>query len=134
MGETFRSAEWQGGEFRIRELPLPEPGPGEVRVRVAACGVCMTEVHYLQGYYDEFGLPSTLGHELGGVVEAVGEGVEGPAVGAVGAVLAFGGFGGVVVAPADRFYPVPAGTPPHHASFVEPLSACVRAVRRGEIP
>lgn len=132
---TFRSAAWTGTEFRIDELPIAEPGPEEVRVRVAACGVCLTEVHYVDGLFDGFDLPERLGHEFGGVVEAIGPGVEGIEVGdAVGAVGSFGGFGEVVVGPADDFRKVSSGTQIHHASFLEPVSACVKAVRRGRIP
>jgi hypothetical protein len=53
MGESFRAAEWRAGQFQVREFPLTQPGPGQVRVRVSACSVCLTEVHYTDGYYDE---------------------------------------------------------------------------------
>jgi 2-desacetyl-2-hydroxyethyl bacteriochlorophyllide A dehydrogenase len=133
--ETFRSAAWTGTEFRIDELPIAEPGPGDVRVRIAACGVCVTEVHYVDGLYDGFNLPPRLGHEYGGLVEAVGPGVEGIEVGdAVGAVGSFGGFGEAVVAPAKDFLRISAGLPLHHSCFLEPVSACTKALRLGRIP
>lgn len=132
---TFRSAAWVGTEFRIDQLPIAEPGPGEVRVRIAACGVCVTEVHYIDGLYDGFNLPARLGHEYGGLVEAVGPGVEGIEVGdAVGAVGSFGGFGEVVVAPAKDFLRISPELPLHHSCFLEPVSACMKALRRGRIP
>ena len=55
--------------------PDPAPGPGEVRLRVKACGVCRTDLHVVD---DELGggpMPIVPGHEIVGVVEAVGEGV-----------------------------------------------------------
>ena len=55
--------------------PDPTPGAGEVRLRVKACGVCRTDLHVVD---DELGggpMPIVPGHEIVGVVEAVGEGV-----------------------------------------------------------
>src|SRR5688500_4835962 len=132
---TYRSAEWTGTDFRIDDLPLPEPGPGEIRVDVAACSVCLTEVHQVDGYYDTFTIPGRMGHEYGGRVTAVGPGVDGFTVGmSVGAIGAFGGFGETVVAPAEKFLPIPDSVPIQHACFVEPVACCVKAVRRGRIP
>lgn len=59
------------------ESPLPEPGPGEVRLRVVGCGVCHTDLGFLyDGVRTKSPLPLTLGHEISGVVEAVGAGAE----------------------------------------------------------
>lgn len=58
-----------------REMPRPEPGPGQVRVRVAACAVCRTDLHVLDGELPDPKLPLILGHEIVGRVEAVGAGV-----------------------------------------------------------
>lgn len=58
------------------ERPLPIPGPGEVRVAIAACGVCRTDLHVVDG--DIHGLvPIVPGHEIVGRIEAVGAGVSG---------------------------------------------------------
>ncbi|WP_342371896.1 S-(hydroxymethyl)mycothiol dehydrogenase [Propioniciclava soli] len=55
-------------------ITVPDPGPGEAVVRVQACGVCHTDLHYVQGGIgDDY--PYLLGHEASGIVEAVGEGV-----------------------------------------------------------
>lgn len=62
-------------------LPLPDPGPGEVRVRVEACGVCRTDLHIVDGELREPKLPLVLGHQIVGVVDAVGAGVEQPSAG-----------------------------------------------------
>jgi len=59
----------------LREVPRPEPGPGQVRVRVAACAVCRTDLHVLDGELLDPKLPLILGHEIVGRVEAVGPGV-----------------------------------------------------------
>ena len=58
-----------------REVPRPEPGPGQVRVRVAACAVCRTDLHVLDGELPDPKLPLILGHEIVGRVEAAGPGV-----------------------------------------------------------
>jgi Zn-dependent alcohol dehydrogenase len=42
----------------VRSVPLAPPGPGEVQVRVSACSVCLTEVHFTDGYYDELDAPA----------------------------------------------------------------------------
>lgn len=57
------------------ELPTPEPGPGQLRVRVAACGVCRTDLHVVDGELPRPKLPLVLGHEVVGRVEALGPGV-----------------------------------------------------------
>jgi S-(hydroxymethyl)mycothiol dehydrogenase len=59
---------------RVETVTVPDPGPGEAVVQVQACGVCRTDLHYVQGGIgDDF--PYLLGHEAAGVVEAVGDGV-----------------------------------------------------------
>jgi propanol-preferring alcohol dehydrogenase len=59
----------------------PAPGPGEVRLRVRACGVCRTDLHVVDGELKGGPLPIVPGHEIVGVVEAVGHGVEAGLVG-----------------------------------------------------
>ena len=64
-----------GGPLRLVERPVPEPGPGELRVEVAACGVCRTDLHVVDG--DISGkLPIVPGHEIVGRVAAMGARVE----------------------------------------------------------
>src|SRR3954466_5136684 len=58
----------------VDDLDLAPPGPGEVQVRVHHCGVCHSDLHFVDGSLPTE-LPSVLGHEAGGVVEAVGPGV-----------------------------------------------------------
>jgi propanol-preferring alcohol dehydrogenase len=59
----------------------PEPGPGEVRLRVHACGVCRTDLHVIDGELPQGPMPIVPGHEIVGVVEAVGQGVAGDVIG-----------------------------------------------------
>jgi alcohol dehydrogenase, propanol-preferring len=59
--------------LRLAELPAPEPGPGEVLLEVAACGVCRTDLHILDGELDRPKLPLVLGHQIVGRVVVGGE-------------------------------------------------------------
>lgn len=61
--------------------PDPRPGPGEFRLRVAACGVCRTDLHVVDGELPQLKPAIVPGHEIVGRVEAVGPGVEGVAPG-----------------------------------------------------
>jgi propanol-preferring alcohol dehydrogenase len=67
--------------LRAAELPVPGPGPGEVLVRVHACGVCRTDLHIVDGDLTRPKLPLIPGHEIVGMVHAIGTGVERLAVG-----------------------------------------------------
>lgn len=64
----------KGGRFEIEDVTISAPAPGEVLVRVLAVGVCHTDLIVRDQYYD-VPLPSVLGHEGAGTVEAVGAGV-----------------------------------------------------------
>jgi propanol-preferring alcohol dehydrogenase len=55
--------------LRLEELPPPEPGPGRVLLRVAACGVCRTDLHVVDGELDRPKLPLVPGHQIVGVAE-----------------------------------------------------------------
>jgi propanol-preferring alcohol dehydrogenase len=63
--------------LRLEERSLPQPGRGEIRLRVEACGVCRTDLHIIDGELEDTHLPIVPGHEIVGVVEAVGAGVTG---------------------------------------------------------
>lgn len=69
-----------GDPLRIERVTLRDPGPGEVFVRMVAAGVCHSDVGQADGEWS-FPLPAVLGHEGAGVVEGLGPGVDGPAVG-----------------------------------------------------
>jgi 6-hydroxycyclohex-1-ene-1-carbonyl-CoA dehydrogenase len=60
----------------VEDVPTPTTGPGQVLIRVAGCGVCHTDLHYIDHGTPTFKKPPLiLGHEVSGTVEAVGDGV-----------------------------------------------------------
>jgi len=61
------------GVVRVEEVPVPEVGDGEVLIKVAACGICGTDIKKIFQRYVE--PPQILGHELAGIVVAIGRGV-----------------------------------------------------------
>ncbi|MEM6700534.1 MAG: alcohol dehydrogenase catalytic domain-containing protein, partial [Bacteroidota bacterium] len=62
----------------IADKAIIAPAAGEVQIKVAYCGVCGTDMHIFHGMMDKrVDIPVTIGHEMSGVIEAVGEGVEG---------------------------------------------------------
>jgi propanol-preferring alcohol dehydrogenase len=60
----------------LKELPIPEPGPGEVLIKVAACGVCHTDLHTVEGDIEPPALPVVPGHQAVGTVAGRGVGRE----------------------------------------------------------
>ena len=70
-----------GLPLTMRERETPAPGRGEVLVEIAACGVCRTDLHVVDGELPRPKLPIVPGHEIVGRVAAVGEGVTGFALG-----------------------------------------------------
>jgi L-iditol 2-dehydrogenase len=143
-------------EVAIEEVAEPAPGPGEVVCRMLACGVCRSDV---TDWYVERKLPAVLGHELVGVVESVGEGVDSVAPGARVAIhhhapcgecrrcrrghetlcerfrasgLDPGGFAERVRVPGDLVDELLDidGVDPVAATFVEPLACVVRSQDR----
>jgi propanol-preferring alcohol dehydrogenase len=61
--------------LRAAELPTPDPGPGEVRVHVRCCAVCHTDLHIVEGDLPLPKLPIVPGHQIVGVIDALGSGV-----------------------------------------------------------
>jgi propanol-preferring alcohol dehydrogenase len=70
-----------GEPLQYAERPDPAPGSGEVRVRVSACGVCRTDLHIVDGELAPRRAPLVPGHEIVGVIDAVGEGASALRVG-----------------------------------------------------
>jgi L-iditol 2-dehydrogenase len=133
--DVVRCGVWIGEDrFEVQERPKPEPGPGQVRVRVKACGVCLTEVHSIQGAFGPSQPPRVMGHEIGGVVDLLGPDVTGFALGTPVACAGRGGFAEFVVAPAERVFPIPAGVPVEEAALVEPVLCCSTAVQNANLP
>ena len=81
--ETMRAMQVRTpGKLELVELPVPEPGPGHVRLRVEACGVCHSDMFTVQNAWPGITLPRAPGHEIAGVVDALGAGVTSVAPGA----------------------------------------------------
>jgi NADPH:quinone reductase len=97
--------------LEVEEVDEPAAGPGWVRIRVEAAGVNFVDALMASGGYQITPpLPYTPGSEIAGTVEAVGEGVDSPAVGdPVLASCGFGGFAESVAVRADQARPIPAG-------------------------
>jgi alcohol dehydrogenase len=80
-----------GGPLVAEERDVPVPGPEEIRIRVHACGVCHSDSVTVQRLLPFIQYPRVPGHEVIGVVEALGESVKGWSVGARAGVGWFGG-------------------------------------------
>ncbi len=65
------------GPLELVERDIPEPGPGAVRIRVEACGICHSDSFTVAGAFPGISYPRVPGHEVAGVLDAVGDGVVG---------------------------------------------------------
>jgi propanol-preferring alcohol dehydrogenase len=65
-----------GQPLALTEVTMPEPGAGQVLVRVSACAVCRTDLHIVDGELPDPKLPLIPGHEIVGVVAALGDGAD----------------------------------------------------------
>lgn len=76
---TMRAARFDQAsrKLTVEDVPVPEPGPLEVLVRVEACGICLSDVHLLDGSLPAMLPVITPGHESAGVIERVGDAVIG---------------------------------------------------------
>ncbi|MPY95296.1 MAG: alcohol dehydrogenase catalytic domain-containing protein [Acidimicrobiia bacterium] len=153
----MKAAVWNSsGSLDVADRPVPEPRPGWARVRVSSVGICGTDLHFFRG---SFPSPAGLlpGHEVGGTVDALGEGVPGPEPGTVVAVeplvgcgacpacragqynrcpartlfgvSARGGLAEYLVVPAGCLYPLPRALSATDGALAEPLAVCARGVR-----
>jgi len=144
------------GEPELAEIPIPEAGPDQARITVTAAGICGTDLHILRAEYS-FRPPVTMGHEVAGVVDSVGEGVDPAWIGAlVAPETAFstcgicrwcrdgrpmlcasrrsigsgvdGGFASYVVVPARNLHRIPDSVDDHAAALAEPLACVCNAI------
>lgn len=135
-------------DVRLDEVPEPEPGPRDAVLRVATCGICGSDLGYIRmgGLAGPTRQPMPLGHELSGVIEAVGAEVRElspgdrvaldpshPAGGAViGNGATEGGFAPLLlvrdVAAATRLHKLPDAMPFEIAALAEPLGVGMNAV------
>ncbi|WP_249872811.1 zinc-binding dehydrogenase [Oceanobacillus saliphilus] len=102
----------------LNEVNPPTAGPGQVVINVKAAGICHTDVSYLDGTLTHYvgELPLTLGHEIAGTIDSLGEGVTGFSVGQRVVATAdvdgpgtrtHGGFASQVLVPAELLVPLP---------------------------
>jgi propanol-preferring alcohol dehydrogenase len=70
-----------GSRLSLESLPVPRPGNGEFRIRVHVCAVCRTDLHVVDGDLPDPRLPLVPGHEVIGVVDAIGDGAPAGALG-----------------------------------------------------
>ena len=111
--------------LQLDELPLPEPGKGEVRLRVKAIGLNRAEVYFRQNRHPAFApkVPSKIGLEASGIVEAVGPGVDPSWLGKTASTVpafpadAYGVYGEVAIVPISAVAEYPA-----HLSYEEGAS------------
>ena len=114
VAETLESLE----SYAAREVPAPDVGPGQVRIRVAACGVGYVDSLVALGRYQvKPPLPHVPGQEVAGILEALGEGVTGLAIGQRVAAMAPRAFAELAVAPAPMVWAIP-----DNLSFAEAAS------------
>ncbi|MBC2734761.1 MAG: alcohol dehydrogenase catalytic domain-containing protein [Desulfobacteraceae bacterium] len=73
--KALRKTAKGAGHVAVVEVPEPFPGKNQVRIRVACAGICGTDLHIFHGDFAKVRPPVTLGHEVAGTVDAVGEGV-----------------------------------------------------------
>lgn len=109
----------EAGVLKIEELPLAVPGEGEIRLKVEAIGLNRAEVMFRRGQYLEAPkLPSRLGYEAAGIVDAVGPGVGGVRIGDRVSTIpsfsvgAYGVYGESAIVPAYAAVPYPARLSP----------------------
>src|SRR3712207_148470 len=92
VSNTYRAVEANGEHsLRMVERPIPQPGRGQVLIRVQACGVCHTDSFTVEGTHPAVTFPRVPGHEVVGLIEAVGPEVSRWQVGQRVGVGFFGG-------------------------------------------
>jgi NADPH:quinone reductase-like Zn-dependent oxidoreductase len=126
MTKTVRIHQTGGPEvLRLEDLPLGDPGPGEIRVRVLSIGLNRSEAAYRAGKYAVAPkLPSLMGYEACGIIEALGAGVQGHAPGDQVCVIPtyrlgeYGVYAEAAIVPAKSVIAAPPGLTPLQACAV----------------
>ncbi|NKX41241.1 alcohol dehydrogenase catalytic domain-containing protein [Rhodobacteraceae bacterium R_SAG2] len=142
----------------VRRMPKPIPGHGEVRIRSRFVGICGSDVHAYVGHYVRRRLPLAPGHEVSGIVDALGPDVIGPELGTpvvvnpeigcghcaagwsnlccdkvlMGTRPWPGAFAEYFCAPCDNLFALPDGINLRAAALTEPVSVAVHALRKVE--
>ncbi|PSC06803.1 L-iditol 2-dehydrogenase [Alsobacter soli] len=131
----MRAAILEGaGRARVIEAPIPEPGAGQVRIRLEGCGVCASNLTPWAGpaWMQYPTAPGDLGHEGWGVVDALGDGVDGLAVGDRVAALSYKSYAEYDVAEATNVVKLPAALAGQPFPG-EPLGCAFNIFRRSDI-
>ncbi len=143
------------GHIEFRDVEAPAPGAGQVRIRVERIGVCGSDIHVFHGKHPFVTYPLVQGHEYAGVVDSVGEGVEGIQIGdkvtatpqevcgvcppcrrgqynaceelKVRGFQAPGCAQDFFVTEADKVIALPSGFLPEQGAFVEPVAVAVHS-------
>ena len=108
--KAWRVHDWcEPDQMSFEEIPTPEPGAGELRIKNKAAALNFYDILLIQGKYQvKPPRPFTPGSEIAGVVDAVGEGVSGFAVGdRVQAMASSGGFAEFSLVPAAKTFRIP---------------------------
>lgn len=138
--ETMQAAVYRSvNDVRVESVPVPRIGPGEVLLRVATCGVCGTDLKKIRT--GSHSAPRIFGHEIAGVIAAIGEGVEGFRVGDHAMVFHHVPCGDCYYCRKKTFAQCPAykqvgctaGFEPSGGGFAEYVRVMDRIVRRGLI-
>jgi len=148
--------------IRVGDVGARAPGTGEVQVKIAYAGICGTDLHIYHGVMDQrVAASQVMGHEVSGVVSALGEGVAGIEVGQMVTVMPLdpcnacpaceaghshiclnlkfmgidtqGGFQTYWTVPAHTILPLPETMSLKRAALVEPLAVACHDVRLGEV-
>ena len=122
------------GEMRMEQTELPQPGAGQVRLRLEGCGVCASNLEPWAGneWTPYPGEPGGLGHEGWGVIDALGDSVQGLAIGDRVAALSYNSYAEYDLADADAVVKLPAALDGRPFPG-EPLGCALNIFRRADI-
>ena len=148
-------------EIILEQVDEPKPSKGEVQIQVRICGICGSDVHAYHGKHPFITLPIAIGHEFGGVISKLGDGVTEFSLGQrvtvepsltcgqcyncrhgryniceklrVIGCNAPGGMAEYAIVPTERVIPIPEELQFSHAAMVEPAAVGLHAVRRGRV-
>lgn len=105
-------------QMSVKDVPTPQPGPGEVRIKLKACGINLIDTYHRSGLYP-LALPTGLGCEGAGRVDALGEGVDDLREGdRVGFAMGLGAYAEAIVLPRGALVKIPAGVTDEEAAAV----------------
>ncbi len=105
-------------QMLVKDVPLPKPGTGEVRIRLKACGINLIDTYHRSGLYP-LALPTGLGCEGAGLVDALGGGIDDLIEGdRVGFAMGMGAYAEAIVLPRGALVKIPAGVSDEESAAV----------------